>query len=224
MATKSSHIMSTIEDAAYSRTHDSISSDSKVEEILEVEATACTEAVAIRTQAPAEALAGLTRHLASFLLVIIVIVSAFATGVWLGIPRAESAIMMPWRKKPANNRAAVAQKSVGFLPSISLGTVPDLLKASIPGQNTSSEVKVTLKPLSKLLQVAQIRHWSGADSSTVVVDLGDQVQYEAHRLTGPERIYFDLHGAQIAPTLAGKSIPVGDALLNQIRMAEPVPG
>jgi N-acetylmuramoyl-L-alanine amidase len=58
----------------------------------------------------------------------------------------------------------------------------------------------------------------------VVLNLEDQVQYEAHRLANPDRIYFDLHDTQLASNLAGKSIKVGDALLKRIRVAQPVTG
>ena len=57
---------------------------------------------------------------------------------------------------------------------------------------------------SKLARVTGIRHWSSADSSTVVLDLEDQVQYEAHRLANPDRIYFDLHDTSLAPELDAK--------------------
>lgn len=72
----------------------------------------------------------------------------------------------------------------------------------------------------KLARVSGIRHWSSADSSTVVIDLEDQVQYEAHRLSGPDRIYFDLHDTALAPELAGKTIEVGDAMLARIRVSQ----
>ena len=72
--------------------------------------------------------------------------------------------------------------------------------------------------------VTGIRHWSASDSSTVVIDLQDQVQYEAHRLSNPERIYFDLHDTTLAPDLANKSIAVLDALLVRVRVAQPVSG
>jgi len=78
--------------------------------------------------------------------------------------------------------------------------------------------------LAKFPRVTGIRHWSSADSTTIALDLEDQVQYEAHRLTGPDRIYFDLHDTQLAPEIMGKSIEVGDALLNRIRVAQPVAG
>jgi N-acetylmuramoyl-L-alanine amidase len=69
-----------------------------------------------------------------------------------------------------------------------------------------------------------IRHWSAPASSTVVVDLQDQVQYEAHRLTNPDRIYFDFDEASLAPALIGKSIEINDAFLDRVRIAQPVKG
>lgn len=78
--------------------------------------------------------------------------------------------------------------------------------------------------LSVLPRVTGIRHWSSADTSTVVIDIQDQVQYEAHRLTNPERIYFDLHDTAVAPELLGKTIEVGDTLLTRIRIAQPMSG
>ena len=73
-------------------------------------------------------------------------------------------------------------------------------------------------------RITGIRHWSSADSSTVVLDLEDQVQYEAHRLSAPDRIYFDLHDTSLASEIGGKIIDVGDALLARVRVAQPVSG
>jgi N-acetylmuramoyl-L-alanine amidase/putative methionine-R-sulfoxide reductase with GAF domain len=73
-------------------------------------------------------------------------------------------------------------------------------------------------------QVTGIRHWSSAGSSTVVVDLEDQVQYEAHSLDNPARIYFDLHDTKMAPGLLNQSIVVNDSFLKRVRMAQPVEG
>ena len=74
-------------------------------------------------------------------------------------------------------------------------------------------------------QVTGIRHWSTSDSSTVVVDLEDQVEYEAHALDSPARMYFDLHDTRLAPGLANQSLDVnGDPFLKRIRMAQPVDG
>jgi N-acetylmuramoyl-L-alanine amidase/putative methionine-R-sulfoxide reductase with GAF domain len=62
------------------------------------------------------------------------------------------------------------------------------------------------------------------DSSTVIVDLQDQVQYEAHSLDNPARIYFDLHDTKIAPGWANKTIDVNGSVLKRVRMAQPVDG
>lgn len=77
---------------------------------------------------------------------------------------------------------------------------------------------------SPLPQVTGIRHWTNADSTTVVIDLEDQVPYEAHRLNSPERIYFDLHDTTMAPGIAGRTIEISDRLLLRIRMAQPMAG
>jgi N-acetylmuramoyl-L-alanine amidase len=75
-----------------------------------------------------------------------------------------------------------------------------------------------------LPRVTGIRQSSSADSNTVIVDLQDQVQYEAHRLSNPDRIYIDLHDTGLAPGLFGKTIEVKEALLTRVRVAQPVRG
>jgi N-acetylmuramoyl-L-alanine amidase/putative methionine-R-sulfoxide reductase with GAF domain len=76
----------------------------------------------------------------------------------------------------------------------------------------------------RLPQVTGIRHWSSEGASTVVIDLQGQVQYEAHRLSDPERIYFDLPETSLAPGLNGKTIEVSDAMLVRVRIAQPTQG
>jgi N-acetylmuramoyl-L-alanine amidase len=73
-------------------------------------------------------------------------------------------------------------------------------------------------------EVTAIRHWSSAESSTVAIDLQDQVQYEAHHLADPERIYFDLHDTSLSAAISGKTIAVDDAFLVRVRVAQPEAG
>ncbi|HWY56982.1 MAG TPA: N-acetylmuramoyl-L-alanine amidase [Terriglobales bacterium] len=75
-----------------------------------------------------------------------------------------------------------------------------------------------------LPKITGIRHWSSAESSTVVIDLQDQVQYEAHRLPNPERIYFDLHDTTLAAGFTSRTISVNDAMLQRVRVAQPMAG
>ncbi|GAC1429470.1 MAG: hypothetical protein NVS1B11_04610 [Terriglobales bacterium] len=86
-------------------------------------------------------------------------------------------------------------------------------------QAVSSSEKSVSQP-----RVTGIRHWSSPESSTVAIDLQNQVQYEAHRLTGPERIYLDLRDTKLPHELDGKIIDVGDSLLARVRIAQPVRG
>ena len=58
----------------------------------------------------------------------------------------------------------------------------------------------------------------------MVVDLRDPVRYEAHRLTDPDRIYFDLHDATLVPGLSDKTIEIHDALLVRVRVAQRTEG
>ncbi len=74
---------------------------------------------------------------------------------------------------------------------------------------------------SGLATVSAIRHWSTPTYTRVAIDLGDEVQYEAARVPGPDRIYFDLHGTRLAQELAGKSFTVtDDGFLKRIRAAQ----
>jgi N-acetylmuramoyl-L-alanine amidase/putative methionine-R-sulfoxide reductase with GAF domain len=75
-----------------------------------------------------------------------------------------------------------------------------------------------------LSEVTGIQHTSAENSSTVVVGLQDAVQYEAHTLENPSRIYFDLHDTRMAAGAAAQDIEVNDALLKRIRMAQPADG
>jgi N-acetylmuramoyl-L-alanine amidase len=73
--------------------------------------------------------------------------------------------------------------------------------------------------------VTGIRHWSTASYTRVAIDLSvgseDGVKYQAARVENPDRIYFDLHHAKLAPQLVGKSFNVtDDGFLTKIRAAQ----
>src|SRR5262249_88203 len=85
-----------------------------------------------------------------------------------------------------------------------------------PDSTPVPEAKPTPAP-----QVTGIRHWSSAESSTVVVDLDDTVQYEVHSIDNPSRIYLDLNDTKMGPGLLNQSIAVNDAFLKRVRMAQP---
>jgi N-acetylmuramoyl-L-alanine amidase len=159
-------------------------------------------------------------------LVGIVILSAFAGGVWWKIKTAQIGSVMVQSKptivQPISgaadksaNPATVTNSTDGSATPNSAETISD---AAAPGNSPAAP-----QELSKFPRVTALRHWSSGDSSTVVIDLEDQVQYEPGHLTNPDRYYFDLRDTQLASELEGKSFD-GDALLHHIRVAQPVSG
>ena len=76
-----------------------------------------------------------------------------------------------------------------------------------------------------LAVVTGIRHWSTASYTRVAIDLsvaqGEEIKYEAARVENPDRIFFDLGHARLAPELAGKSFNVtDDGFLTRVRAAQ----
>lgn len=149
-------------------------------------------------------------------LVCIVIAAAFVAGVWWKLKTAQIASVMVTTEKAAAKPAA----SSATKDAAAENAASDVASDAAEPLNTPA----TPQELAKFPRVTGVRQWSSADSTTVVLDLEDQVQYEAHRLAGPDRIYFDLHDTQLAPELAGKAVDVGDALLSKVRVAQPVAG
>jgi N-acetylmuramoyl-L-alanine amidase len=69
-------------------------------------------------------------------------------------------------------------------------------------------------------RVTSVRHWSNPDYTRVAIDLERDTKFEARRIDHPERIVFDLPGANLASSLVGRSFDVDDGLLKKIRVAQ----
>jgi N-acetylmuramoyl-L-alanine amidase len=72
----------------------------------------------------------------------------------------------------------------------------------------------------KLPQVTRIRSWNAENYTRVVIDVEDQVKYQAGRISNPDRVYFDLHKSKLSSTLAGKTFDIEGGLLKKIRVAQ----
>jgi hypothetical protein len=70
--------------------------------------------------------------------------------------------------------------------------------------------------------VGAIHYWSDDNSTTVTVDLGALVFFDAQRITGPDRVYFDLQQTRMPANLNGRlvQVAVGQTFVRQIRVAE----
>ncbi len=77
---------------------------------------------------------------------------------------------------------------------------------------------------NRMPRVTGIRHWSTPDYTRVAIDLESDVKFGSQRISGPDRIFFDLRGTKLASTLVGKSFDVDDGFLRKIRVAQFQPG
>ena len=75
-------------------------------------------------------------------------------------------------------------------------------------------------PPPGLAQIFNIRSWSGQEATRVVIYLEREVPIRQDRISNPDRLYVDLVGARLHPNLKEHSFPVGDGLLEQIRIAQ----
>jgi N-acetylmuramoyl-L-alanine amidase len=69
-------------------------------------------------------------------------------------------------------------------------------------------------------RVQKIRTNVTADSTEVIIDLEDSVQYVSGRIANPDRIYFDLHAAKLTPAVAAANVHVGGGLLTKVRVSQ----
>ncbi len=73
-------------------------------------------------------------------------------------------------------------------------------------------------------KVTAVRFWSLGDVTRIAIEVSSDFTFKYSELTGPERMFFDIHGAR--PQMISKgvhTITVGDALVQQIRVAETQP-
>jgi N-acetylmuramoyl-L-alanine amidase len=75
-------------------------------------------------------------------------------------------------------------------------------------------------PPPGLARVFDLRSWSGDSSTRVVIDVERRVDLESDVARDPDRLWVDLRGTRLHPNLARRVFPVGDGLLEQVRIAQ----
>jgi N-acetylmuramoyl-L-alanine amidase len=161
------------------------------------------------------------------ILVVIVLLAALVltlgAGVWWKFRHSSPA--KPQTPTPATATAPPVAETSSPAPST---TAPEAEQQAepappVPAAEDDSSSTPDEKASTRTL-VTGIWHVSSADSSTVIIDMKGEVQYEAHRLPSPDRIYFDLRDTTLAPGMFGKTIEIGDARLARVRIAQPTKG
>ncbi len=79
---------------------------------------------------------------------------------------------------------------------------------------------VSEEPASGPRQLTAIRHWVGPNYLRIVIEVDGEVKFESVRLSSPDRIVVDLQTARLSPELGGRTFPMEDGFLRQIRVAQ----
>lgn len=89
--------------------------------------------------------------------------------------------------------------------------------ASIPLSKPAESPSNIRKSTTSVVQ--NIRYWSTNEYTRITIDVDSNVEFVKERLSNPERLYFDITNARLERDLGPRTIPVGDEILKQIRIA-----
>lgn len=89
-----------------------------------------------------------------------------------------------------------------------------------PSQSSALLTAPAAQPASRPALISDITSSAATGSARVSIDLQHPVKYRAYRLHHPERLYFDLQDAELAPPLLGRSIALDGGLIRKIRSAQ----
>jgi N-acetylmuramoyl-L-alanine amidase len=71
-----------------------------------------------------------------------------------------------------------------------------------------------------LPQVISIRQWVGPSYTRIVINVEGEVKFDTLRLPNPDRIVLDLANTRLSSALVGKTFPVEDGFLRQVRVGQ----
>lgn len=100
-------------------------------------------------------------------------------------------------------------------------------KTSLPEKQSAQSPEVSQSSLrgeNSVPEVTAIRNWVGNNYTRIVIGVEDEVKFETTRLSNPDRIVLDLQGTHLSTALAGKTFPVENSFLQQIRVGQFKPG
>ena len=118
-------------------------------------------------------------------------------------------------KQPQSPRKLARKQKPVVDAAASANSSPD----DSPESATSTSARRNVLP-----RVTGVRHWSTPDYTRVAIDVEKEVKFASQRISGPDRIFFDLRDTTLASTLVGKTFDVDDGFLKKIRVAESQPG
>ena len=133
-------------------------------------------------------------------------------------PYAENAAEARVRLKEMNHHEAV-QASQAAEAAESPPAETRAAESSETVENAPASGESAL-PGGRLLAVNDVRYWEGPNYVRIVISVEDEAKYESVRLGHPDRIVFDLPGTRLTQALKGKSFPIGNGFLRDVRLAQ----
>ena len=122
--------------------------------------------------------------------------------------------------RTGGDRKELAQAAREYLDAFPDSARAAEVKAAVKKGGRAQEAALPTPPPRGLAQVFNLRFWSGANSTRVVLDVEKAVHYKYDRISNPDRLWVDLEGTRLHPNLLGKMFPVGDGLLEKIRIGQ----
>ncbi len=120
--------------------------------------------------------------------------------------------------KQTGNRATLSGTARAYLDTYPEGARAAQVKALLRSREPASPLPSP--PPKGLARVFDLRSWSGDASTRVVIDVERRVELQSDRAQNPDRLWVDLVGTRLHPNLARRVFPVGDGLLEQVRIAQ----
>jgi len=129
---------------------------------------------------------------------------------------------------PEEARKAYADFIEMYPKSDKVGDAREKLKHLGRQATERAKVRATPPPTEKPLaarpagppEVTAVRRWVASSYSRIVIGIEGEVKFDTVRLSNPDRIVLDLQNARLSPALVGKTFPVEDGFLRQIRVAQ----
>jgi N-acetylmuramoyl-L-alanine amidase len=126
------------------------------------------------------------------------------------------------KKYSRSPRRREVQEALAELALLRNGDAAEPAAESAPPPERVAELPKTPEyiPQGGIPRVRRITTSASADSTRIIIDLEDSVQYTSARIRNPDRIFFDLHAARLTPEVAKGGIHVEGDLLTDVRVAQ----
>jgi N-acetylmuramoyl-L-alanine amidase len=87
-------------------------------------------------------------------------------------------------------------------------------------QAAAKAPKPEQRPTTGLPEVTALRRWVGPSYTRIVINVEGEVKFDTTRLPNPDRIVLDLLNSRLSSALVGKTFPVENGFLRQVRVGQ----